>query len=126
MASGCAAINGIQGVQRSPIQVRPVHDVVSLMPAIVPCTSARAHAGYNRVGMTSPPPANDAPIVEGTVVEALPHALFAVELSNGQRILARIAGTLQMRGSRINPGDRVTVQLSPYDFSRGRITKRQR
>jgi len=76
--------------------------------------------------MASTPPAGDAPVVEGTVVEALPHALFAVELRNGQRILARIAGTLQMRGTRINPGDQVTVQLSPYDFSRGRITKRQR
>ena len=74
--------------------------------------------------MASPPPSGDAPILEGTVVEALPHSLFAFPLRGGQRILARIAGTLQMRGTRINPGDQVTVQLSPYDFSRGRITKR--
>lgn len=76
--------------------------------------------------MSASPPAGDAPLVEGKVVEALPHALFAVELRDGQRILARIDGSLQMRGTRINPGDQVTVQLSPYDFSRGRITKRRR
>jgi translation initiation factor IF-1 len=76
--------------------------------------------------MSTPPPSRDAPVLEGTVVEALPHALFSVELRGGQRIIARIAGTLQMRGTRINPGDRVTVELSPYDFSRGRITKRER
>lgn len=68
----------------------------------------------------------DSPTVDGTVQESLPNAMFAVELVGGQKILARIAGTIQMRGTRINPGDRVTVELSPYDFSRGRITRRHR
>ena len=60
------------------------------------------------------------------MTEALPHAMYAVELSRGQRVLCRIAGTIQMRAVRINPGDRVTVELSQYDLSRGSITKRQR
>jgi translation initiation factor IF-1 len=68
----------------------------------------------------------DAPTVTGTVTEALPHALYAVELHSGQRVLARIAGTIHMRGTRIIPGDRVTVELSPYDYSRGRIVRRER
>lgn len=68
----------------------------------------------------------DAPTVEGRVTEALPNAMYAVELHSGQHILARIAGTIQMRGTRVNPGDRVTVELSPYDFTRGRITRRHR
>lgn len=67
----------------------------------------------------------DTPAVEGTVVEALPNAMYAVQLHSGQKILARLAGTLQMRGTRVIPGDLVTVELSPYDFSRGRITRRQ-
>lgn len=75
----------------------------------------------------SPPSdGQDTPIVDGTVTEALPHAMYAVQLHSGQKILARVAGTLQMRATRINPGDRVTIELSPYDFSRGRITHRQR
>ncbi len=61
---------------------------------------------------------------QGTVREALPNALFAVELAGGQRILARIAGTIQMRGTRINPGDLVTIEMSPYDTTRGRIVRR--
>lgn len=71
-------------------------------------------------------PRRDPPTVEGRVLEALPNAMFAVELTNGQRILARIAGTIQMRGTRLNPGDRVTLELSPYDLTRGRITRRHR
>ncbi|MGH2444172.1 MAG: translation initiation factor IF-1 [Chloroflexota bacterium] len=65
------------------------------------------------------------PPVQGTVMEVLPHALFAVELKSGQKVLARIAGTLEMRGMRINPGDRVDVELASYDLTRGRITKRR-
>ena len=64
--------------------------------------------------------------IEGTVIEALPNALYAVELRDGQRILARLAGSLQMRGTRVNPGDRVSVELSPYDQNRGRIVQRNR
>ena len=59
--------------------------------------------------------------VEGKVVEALPNAMFQVELDNGHKILAHISGKLRMNFIRILPGDRVTVELSPYDLTRGRI-----
>jgi len=62
--------------------------------------------------------------VEGTVVETLPNAMFRVELANGHRILAHISGKMRMHFIRILPGDKVTVELSPYDLSRGRITYR--
>lgn len=62
--------------------------------------------------------------IEGTVVEALPNAMFQVELENGHRILAHISGKLRMNYIRILPGDKVTVELSPYDLTRGRITWR--
>jgi translation initiation factor IF-1 len=62
--------------------------------------------------------------VEGTVLEALPNAMFQVELENGHKVLAHISGKLRMNYIRILPGDRVTIELSPYDLSRGRITWR--
>lgn len=62
--------------------------------------------------------------VEGTVVEALPNATFQVELPNGHQILAHISGKLRMNYIRILPGDKVTVEMSPYDLTRGRITWR--
>ncbi len=62
--------------------------------------------------------------VEGTVVEALPNAMFQVELENGHRVLAHLSGKLRMNFIRILPGDKVTVELSPYDLTRGRITWR--
>ena len=62
--------------------------------------------------------------LEGTVVESLPNAMFTVELENGHEILAHISGKMRMHYIRILPGDRVTVELSPYDLSRGRITYR--
>ncbi|MFH1736384.1 MAG: translation initiation factor IF-1 [Actinomycetota bacterium] len=62
--------------------------------------------------------------VEGTVVEPLPNAMFRVELENGHKILAHISGKMRMHYIRILPGDRVTVELSPYDLTRGRITYR--
>ncbi|MCL1848155.1 MAG: translation initiation factor IF-1 [Clostridiales bacterium] len=62
--------------------------------------------------------------VEGTVVEPLPNATFKVELANGHRVLAHVSGRIRMNFIRILPGDRVTVELSPYDLSRGRITYR--
>jgi translation initiation factor IF-1 len=64
--------------------------------------------------------------VEGTVVETLPNAMFRVELTNGHRILAHISGKMRMHFIRILPGDKVTVELSPYDLSRGRITYRSK
>ncbi len=62
--------------------------------------------------------------LEGTVVEALPNALFQVELENGHKILAHISGKLRMNFIRILPGDKVTVEMSPYDLTKGRITWR--
>jgi len=62
--------------------------------------------------------------VEGTVIEPLPNAMFAIELENKHRVLAHTGGNLRMNFIRILPGDRVRVELSPYDLSRGRITYR--
>jgi len=62
--------------------------------------------------------------LEGTVVEALPNAVFQVELENGHKILAHISGKLRMNFIRILPGDKVTVEMSPYDLTKGRITWR--
>jgi len=62
--------------------------------------------------------------VEGTVVEALPNAMFRVELENKHVILAHVSGKMRMHFIRILPGDRVAVELSPYDLTRGRITYR--
>lgn len=62
--------------------------------------------------------------VEGTVIEPLPNASFRVELENGHQILAHISGKVRMNFIRILPGDKVTVELSPYDLTRGRITYR--
>jgi len=64
--------------------------------------------------------------LEGIVTEALPNAMFNVELSNGHKILAHISGKLRMNFIRILPGDKVTVQISPYDLTRGRITWRSK
>ncbi len=62
--------------------------------------------------------------VEGTVIEALPNANFRVELPNGHKVLAHISGKMRVHYIRILPGDRVLVELSPYDLSRGRVTYR--
>jgi len=64
--------------------------------------------------------------VEGTVIEPLPNAMFRVELENGHKILAHVSGKIRMHFIRILPGDKVTVELSPYDVSRGRITFRHK
>ena len=64
--------------------------------------------------------------VEGIVSEALPNAMFKVKLENGHEILAHVSGKLRMNFIRILPGDRVTLELSPYDLSRGRITYRSK
>jgi len=64
--------------------------------------------------------------VEGVVEETLPNAMFRVELDNGMKVLAHISGKMRMHYIRILPGDRVTVELSPYDLTRGRITYRNK
>jgi len=64
--------------------------------------------------------------VEGTVDEALPNAMFRVTLDNGHKVLAHVSGKMRMHFIRILPGDKVKVELSPYDLSRGRITYRNK
>ncbi|MDI6814993.1 MAG: translation initiation factor IF-1 [Dehalococcoidales bacterium] len=62
--------------------------------------------------------------VEGTVIESLPNAMFRVELPNGHKVLAHISGKIRLHYIKILPGDKVLIELSPYDLSRGRITYR--
>ena len=64
--------------------------------------------------------------VEGTIIEPLPNAMFRVELDNGHKVLAHISGKMRMHYIKILPGDRVTVELSPYDLTRGRVTFRSK
>jgi translation initiation factor IF-1 len=75
-------------------------------------------------GATLPKSKEDAIVLEGTVIEPLPNAMFRVELENGHKVLAHISGKMRMHYIRILPGDRVQVELTPYDLSRGRITYR--
>jgi translation initiation factor IF-1 len=69
-------------------------------------------------------PKEDAIEVSGTILENLPNAMFRVELENGQAILAYVSGKMRMHFIKILPGDKVTVELSPYDLTKGRITYR--
>ncbi|MBP3410696.1 MAG: translation initiation factor IF-1 [Clostridia bacterium] len=64
--------------------------------------------------------------VEGVVTESYPNAMFEVELPNGHKILAHVSGKMRMNYIRIYPGDKVTIELSPYDLTRGRITWRSK
>jgi len=71
-----------------------------------------------------PKPKEDAIVLEGTIVESLPNAMFRVELENSHKVLAHISGKMRMHYIRILPGDKVQVELTPYDLTRGRITYR--
>jgi translation initiation factor IF-1 len=71
-------------------------------------------------------PKEEAIQVEGRVLETLPNAMFRVELENGHKVLAHISGKMRMHFIKILPGDKVTLELSPYDLSRGRIIFRQK
>jgi translation initiation factor IF-1 len=71
-------------------------------------------------------PKEEAIQVEGTIIEPLPNAMFRVELDNGHKVLAHVSGKMRMHFIKILPGDRVTVELSPYDLTRGRITFRSK
>ena len=71
-------------------------------------------------------PKEDAIQVEGRVLETLPNAMFRVELENGHKVLAHISGKMRMHFIKILPGDKVTVELSPYDLTRGRIIFREK
>ena len=100
--------------RRSPAVV-PAVCRVSQFPPDNPLFSKEPHL---------PKPKEDAIVLEGTVVEPLPNAMFRVELENGHKVLAHISGKMRMHYIRILPGDRVQVELTPYDLSRGRITYR--
>ncbi|MEN6385686.1 MAG: translation initiation factor IF-1 [Phycisphaerales bacterium] len=69
-------------------------------------------------------PKKDAIIVEGKILEALPNAMFRVELSNGHEIIAHVSGKMRMHFIRILAGDKVTIEMSPYDLTKGRIILR--
>ncbi len=69
-------------------------------------------------------PKGEAIVVEGKVLETLPNAMFRVELPNGHKVLAHVSGKMRMHFIKILPGDSVTIELSPYDLTRGRITYR--
>ncbi|MBS3905731.1 MAG: translation initiation factor IF-1 [Deltaproteobacteria bacterium] len=71
-------------------------------------------------------PKEEAIQVEGKVLETLPNAMFRVELENGHKVLAHISGKMRMHFIKILPGDKVTVELSPYDLTRGRIVFREK
>lgn len=71
-------------------------------------------------------PKEEAITVEGKVLVTLPNAMFRVELANGHKVLAHVSGKMRMNFIRILPGDSVTLELSPYDLSRGRITRREK
>lgn len=79
---------------------------------------------YQTWSIPLPKPKENAILLEGTVVESLPNAMFRVEFENGHEVLAHISGKMRMNYIRILPGDRVQVELTPYDLTRGRITYR--
>jgi translation initiation factor IF-1 len=83
----------------------------------LPCPSLEVHL---------PKPKEDAIVMEGEVVEPLPNAMFKVRLENGHEVLAHSSGKMRMNRIRILPGDRVQVEITPYDLTRGRITYRYR
>ena len=86
------------------------------------CTAARNESIFKERDLSKPK--EDAIVLEGTVVEPLPNAMFQVELENGHRVLAHSSGKMRMHRIRILPGDKVQVEITPYDLSRGRITYR--
>jgi translation initiation factor IF-1 len=85
--------------------------------------TARTRHSSDRATATETPK-EEAIEVEGTVVEPLPNAMFRVELTNGHRVLAHVSGKIRKNYIRILPGDRVLIELSPYDLTHGRITYR--
>ena len=115
--------------------MRAVATVRTGAPAAAIDTSVPAEHGTVRRGAAMPgrerseeeslpKPKEDAIVLEGTVVEPLPNAMFRVELENGHKVLAHSSGKMRMHRIRILPGDRVQVEITPYDLTRGRITYR--
>jgi translation initiation factor IF-1 len=103
-------------------QVRPDHlpKIKAQGPVKVRNELNRTRGGFT--GLSK----NDVIEMEGKIVEALPNAMFLVELPNGHRIMSHISGKMRMNFIRIYPGDKVKVELSPYDLTRGRITWRSK
>ncbi len=88
------------------------------------CPASRVESGKDPFEGQWSVPKDDAIEAEGTVIEPLPNAMFRVELDNGHRVLAHVSGKMRMHYIRILPGDRVLVELSPYDLTRGRVVYR--
>ncbi len=102
-----------------PLEQPPEQRPLGLRPLIVHPLSSNSTRSA-----TLPKPKEDAIVMEGTVLEPLPNAMFRVELENGHNVLAHISGKMRMHYIRILPGDKVQVELTPYDLQRGRITYR--
>ena len=89
-----------------------------------PAVQQTAQSAHNRKTGSRMGKKDDAIELEGTIIESLPNAMFRVELDNGHKVLAHISGKMRMHYIRILPDDRVVVELSPYDLTRGRIVYR--
>ena len=98
--------------------------MTGLARACAPAASAGRGPTVQFEELPLPKPSKDAIVLEGTILESLPNAMFRVELENGHKVLAHISGKMRMHYIRILPGDKVPVDLTPYDLTRGRITYR--
>jgi translation initiation factor IF-1 len=103
----------------------PVAQCLRVPTAAVPEAPLAVHAARSPE-VHLPKPKEDAIVMEGEVVEPLPNAMFKVRLENGHEVLAHSSGKMRMNRIRILPGDRVQVEITPYDLTRGRITYRYR
>ncbi len=101
---------------------RDQSDFVPLRPRVARCARSSNRSQFEESHL--PKPKEDAIVLEGTVVEPLPNAMFRVELENGHKVLAHSSGKMRMHRIRILPGDKVQVEITPYDLNRGRITYR--
>lgn len=105
---------------------RPVPSNVAVQPPRTDLGPAPSPSSVPRTSEEKPlpKPKEDAIVLEGKILESLPNAMFKVELDNGHEVLAHISGKMRMHYIRILPGDKVQVELTPYDLTRGRITYR--
>jgi translation initiation factor IF-1 len=108
------------------LALSPSGDSIALRPGSASRVRSRYWASTVTVRKrpTLPKPKDDAIVLEGTILESLPNAMFRVELENSHKVLAHISGKMRMHYIRILPGDKVQVELTPYDLTRGRITYR--
>jgi len=107
---------------RASITPRPWHELARCTRRLLAQRPGRPIPQFRSITLAKPK--EDAIVLEGTVTEPLPNAMFRVELENGHKVLAHISGKMRMHYIRILPGDRVQVELTPYDLTRGRITYR--